>query len=539
MTQDDPDGGTGRCACLGYPYRRLTPHLQETYLALRDVDEDGLHPRIKFMAEFVIQNTRREVYVLEGSFWHRILAKHVAAGRIGIISRGEIFRIAFTRGNLIFLDARELASDIGKELTVYFGIRLPSVVTSRQLNVLAEHFEYLKGMADAIDKQGRASGKKFVFLSNPVYHDLVLCDALFLLTDTIDAAIKPNFYGRFSHGDTFGVVLREYQLGNLDNREYAVLVNNGDGLAAGFYGWMGGYRSCFLHSLEYYFIHGIERPLAPRRLVYQPIILWLPSCCGTGRIAPVWCKIMDYFGIAFSLSASFNDMFVPWTDQLLCHNKNRLSPFTDNGFKQHEAAVNLYNMLPHSTCMFLHMNIYRMKDIIDSTNAKVVVGIRDLRNVYATMGTVSRGGWLRYFDEEPKKLLEPLVGQWNVLPEIARSFLEIKDNPNVTFIKFEDIDKNPIEAYTRLVEKIFPDDPVYVEESLSRVIREAAIKVIPENISRYRILDDTGDALELQANPHGCAKKWEDYFTESMKDFFKANSNGFLQAFGYEKDDNW
>jgi len=527
----------GRCANLGYPYRRLNPDLRDVYRGLRDADENGLAPEIRYMADFVIENTRREIYVQENSSWHRILAKHITAGRIETISRDEIFRVAFTRGTLFFMDAHELSGAIGSELRSYVGVYPPGIVTSRQLNVLAEHFEYLKGMADAIDNCYRANGKKFIFLCNPGYNDMVLCDVLYLLTDAIDAVIKESYNGRF-YSENFGPILHANQLAELDDSQYAVLVNNGDGLAIGYDGRVGSFRSHLLYNLEYYFIFGVERPLAPRRLAYRPIILWLLHAGGTNRMQPVWVKIMKYFGIGYSVSADFNPTFVPLYDTPLRRSADVFRN-DDIEYEKYDAVVNLYNVLSHSTCMLVHSNEYRMKDIIAATNAKVVVGIRDPRDILVSLGALTHGGWVRHFKRDRKQLLEPFSPYLKKLQGITRSILEIKDNPNVTFIKFEDVDRNPVGAYARLVEELFPDDPVYVEEPLSRIIREAAIEAMPENQSHYRTFDEAGESLGLPQHSYGSARKWEDYFTEQMKDSFKANSNGFLQAFGYEKDDNW
>lgn len=524
----------GQCRELGYPYEKMSPSLHQLFDREKISWDKYPIQKMKTLAEYVINNVHGLFYTLQNSHWHSILEEHVQSGKIAICSKADVFRHLLDRRKFVFLDLGEFNGGIGRELQSMMWTQPPGILSPQHLNALDGHFDYLTRMAKHIDDAASETGKKYIYLCKQTPEGRLLGDMLYLLADSVEGVFKlpcesiAGGKGRFS-------LLSSDNMCSLDPAHYAVLIYNGDGIGTGRFNFFQTNRATFVGNkdIEYHFICGEARQCKSRPLAYQPIIFWGNPGAGTQRMRIVWTAMMNYYGISFSMEGENQPI---WSDNFATCIQQRF--FNETPLGKTESVIKMYEIMPHSSCLYVHSTGYDWVKIATSTNARLIILIRDIRDQYISRAVAWYWAAIRYQNKDVGEVIRAgeLLKKYSMQAEML---VKAKDCPNITFIRFEDIDKDPIGTYKDLFLKLFPDDPAYVEKSFLDTLSYSVNQSLPGNVLRYKFHDQCGELYGLSPVLSGKPGKWQEYFDETLKNYFKSNMHDYLKVFGYENDDNW
>ncbi len=512
------------CISFRCPHKLLEPSL---WKILSDSLVDGI-PDVHGIlpaCEFVLRNSTGAFYVVQDSKWHELLAEYVAGGRVKVCQKEETLHLFMLKKTFILLDSEEFSNGLGQDvcLTLNGMAHPPTILTFGHFQALETHFDYVTGVVDTVRREFEAvEGDILYYWSRP--YSVLEPDAaataasldnsayvmgcfLYALVDKIVAIYNPVMR-RCTSDDSERV---EYPFNGrlspyLRNADYSILVWNDK--TPRFTLSVPGLRK----GRKFYFTHG-GRNRNVRWIQYNPMLLWLLTYGGTGRMYHVLRAILNYFGIQrFS--------------------RRHIAP-----------KVFPFSVLNRSTAYFAHQ-FDEIDAIVKPACAAGVVTIhtvRDFRNKLVSMAFDRIGLFIRYGrygTDEIKKTLGKLITNKKIFRYVAQAEIDTLQYANVRHIKFEDVVDDPLSAYKKLVLQLpVADDPYFDPEVVDQIIATESMAMTKETIGLQEPKSNLGDSLpKMTRRGHG---GWRDYFDAELKDLFKAHDPGYLRAFGYESDDNW
>lgn len=267
----------------------------------------------------------------------------------------------------------------------------------------------------------------------------------------------------------------------------------------------------FYNKSNSVFLFGKPSSQPSNNLHFKPFIIWCPHCTGTTRFYPLFVCMTKQFGIT-----EFSASRIPAVDI------DKLTPKNKADFCQL-----FFPTLRDNSYLYTHHTHHDFGPLFDDKKIPIILLVRDFRDVliseahwaYNVFRRDDEDFWLefmnlKYEDNE------------NRLHMRTKTMVQLADRENVIMIKFEEIDDNPTEAYNNFFQKLGLRSHPHFNKSMDEYLQTKIKEALPENYKRPEL---------RKGKPGG----WRKVFTPKMKELFKKNSNGYLQAFGYEKDDNW
>ncbi|XP_078367428.1 sulfotransferase 1C2-like, partial [Oculina patagonica] len=105
-----------------------------------------------------------------------------------------------------------------------------------------------------------------------------------------------------------------------------------------------------------------------------------------------------------------------------------------------------------------------------------------------------------------------------------------KDNPNVLFLKYEDLQKD-LSSHVRIIAN-FLNKPLS-DDLISRIAEQCTFSGMKKNASSYAIKNEEGETSLLRK---GVVGDWKNYFTPDLNERFEKEVLAKLEGSGLEFD---
>lgn len=183
-------------------------------------------------------------------------------------------------------------------------------------------------------------------------------------------------------------------------------------------------------------------------------------------------------------------------------------------------------MLPPNSYVTIHFNFYEgLVECLAENSIKLFAFVRDYRDIITSTIRLSYACELgqdkKNFERFAIEFMKDDIFSHEPIDTTTKALVQAKSCVDSVFIKFEDVNSNPVHAYMNAFEQAgFTRDPFWVDETMSKIMMEA-------------IQDNAPDAGRGQSGT------WKKYFTPAVSAYFKEHANDVLRVFGYEKDASW
>lgn len=472
------------------------------------------------------------IYVIENSKFYDLFCDMKKLDSVTVCKKEDVPEVLLTKKNFVFIDSDEYNRGIGDYLWSIYLFKPPNLLSFSHLYVLALHFDRIQEVADSIDKAAEKDGKKVLLHARDIT-GLIMMDLLYLLCKSADIVAKLNKRAYFSMFDPNTPVSV-----NAASADKHILVI-----------WNQNTRNLVQHRLflqarkdfDVYFIHGEKSSRSNASFLHDPILFWAIPFTGCGRLLSTLPLLLPRLGFYFYKTDLIYDFHkVPSNDVSESQYSQKNS--NDGG------VLDFIDLMLPSSVILLHRCAYSMDVLLKKKGTKLVVLTRDFRDLI--ISTINR----KFASEIRIRNIpiKPLVidGIKNLLVNIpstlsldymTKLFTHLKnDFTNTYFLKLEDINQDPFLTYHLLFTWLgIADDPFYDTSQMKNAIEQAASASHPDNLTWHKKDKEWSENMGKERLVIGASGKWNTIFDEEVKDLFKANSNGFLQTFGYEKDDNW
>lgn len=523
------ESGYGTSYTLDFPYGKLLP----TFTSLYHTADSNDTRRVALDAiEFILSHSgTKTIYVIRGSKWAHQLQEWISLGRIKECDLREAGALLMTKKHFVLFDTIESVEGFGRDIIATFGCYPPGYLTLGHLLGVCTHGEYLLEIVQLLAKTAARIGKKFVCMVGRDFESEIVGDLLYLLSDDIEAMAIPFMNCQNSAGiDRFPFIGSE-MVGSLDRKRYAFFiynllhVDNRDFSIANF-------------KCDFYFLHGSMTPRSNSSLFYPPFLFWGVSFTGSGRFRDLlWGSVLPLFGIKSPNRTSCMDI-LRGIGNRLPHIKMKIDDWND---LDHEGKI--LSLAPSSSMPYYHAMAPDF-ELLDTTDAILVITIRDMRDVAVAALNDYAGASIRYSGisrEEYNKYLKEIINKR--INYITQKICHFYNHSRVIFIKFEDIHYDPVNTVNAFLDRLpFADDPYRIQDAFSEYVTQAAHYANPYTGPRRRRYEMDAKWSATLKHPRflrGEPGQWRDCFDEELKEYFKANDNGFTLHFGYESDNNW
>lgn len=535
---------SSRCAIgqnrtLGVTWRLFEPGIGRAFIEAASFKELHNNLGIRSVVNRILDRNPGKIHVVEDSNFHAMICDMGVIDRVTVCKRDEVEKIVMTKKNFVFVDTDEYAKGIGDFFFSVFLFRPPNLLSFQHLYVLMHHFDRIQKIAEVIDEAAEKDNKKtLLFAGN--YFELVVVDLLYLLCASADIVAKLNHRLFFSTSESDTPIS---VTAALRDTHVIVIWNQND------------FEELIKHRMflqtrygfDVYFIHGEKALRSNTSFLHDPILFWGYPFMGTNRVQVTFSRLLPKIGFTFYDNDLLHRLLRnPGSD--IPGSKRERQP---EGYFRNGDIIDLYKILPLSSISLLHQYTYSMDAILKSTNAKLAILTRDFRDTVLSAVNRIYASEIRLSNVPARNLFKKAMGTDHdfvnyyymrySISDATKMFVELRNNQsNVCFIKFEDINQDPFSAYHSLFMWLgIADDPFYDVLQMKPIIERAANAAHPKNLVWHSKDREWSEKTGKKQLVSGTSGKWKDFFDEEMKEYFKANSNGYLQCFGYEKDDNW
>lgn len=475
-----------------------------------NIQEDTILPYCIACIKVIIKMRHADFFIENNSPYKKFLKNEIDSGKIHIID--NIKQISFKTDKFIFIGTNNNELN---DISSIHNLIPPNYICPEDLILFYNNRDYFNKMVDIINNISIGNKKFYGYSENSEQYTIF--KILYLICNNIQGIASFNIlYAHYYSSDIN--VFNTYSLKEIDHEKFSILIYNNHGLQCIYY---------FLNNLRlnYFFLFGNKKSSSASCLNTPPFILWSYPHAGTGRFMPVFSAVTERLGFNMGRNAwTYYDWYYAYRHTFPYLDSAKIS----NDFFE-DRIVDLYKVIPPISYITLHHPFYHINEIVNKTNSKVIILMRDFRDII-----ISNIKWFYlsaiYHD---KSNFENIAldfmetggtvygNRTSSLFNITKELVSALNNSKIYFIKFEDINKDPLRTYMKFFENFgFSKNPAWVDSDM--------INLISISIKNNQPKPGRGK--------HGT---WKEFFTPRMKEYFKKNSNNFLQEFGYEQNNDW
>lgn len=309
--------------------------------------------------------------------------------------------------------------------------------------------------------------------------------------------------------------------------------------------------------------------------INSPIVLLSPPCAGTNRFIPPISEILGIYGWKTKYVTPLNNNShylslhpgIPSKIQSLCNEEfdARMASDASEALYWSVRALDRWEY----TCIHdIYMDAPRLSDV----GGPVIVLMRDPRDIinsyyfryftsdyfrhasdlsdkdiirYENHDEIYEDGLLSLINGERCMTTYSYYSRWLSAKHWVKFYLSVLDRPNFHIVRFEDLHRDPVGTYRRLLADIGLDPNPFV--ALDDQTLNEAIKLGTFEYQTGGMASRGQESREVVRLPNGqttsCRKgvvgDWRNNFTPRVVERFKELTGDALVKLGYEKDMNW
>lgn len=490
-------------------------YLDQEYKNIFNIDYNSFsYEDILYTIIYIIKNRNADFFINKTSPFFSILEKYIKSGKIK--QETDINNILFKKDKLIFFEEEKDHKKINKTYNIF----PPNIITYETILILYKNLSFFQNIKNIIDRY-----HKKIILYTENREQYIAASILYIISDNISEICYADMHSAYDFSKDF-CLISIYQIKHIDSNQRSILIYNSTSIV-----WHHRFHNI---SIDYLLLFSIWQnkstppPKAPASLLaHKPFILWAYPHAGTNRFMPVFGAVSRELGLNFPDYSPYKhfDMHCIYTYHNILHKEYIL-----NNKILEKRIFDIYKVLHPSQYIVLHYPFYRINKIQNKLKTKVIILIRDLRDII-----VSNIIWFYMAKIQFKnKIFEDIAIDFmkngsnlylterkgNYLKTITKEFIEAKNNKYIHFVKFENLNTAPFSEYINVYSHLHLNKHPNWTPKIASILK-------------YQI------ESSKPAEGRGVHGAWKQYFTPKMKQCFKENSNHFLKIFGYEEDDHW